>query len=238
MFSEINGLKIFYERHLGADAVVVMHGWGGSHKTTKCIYELLGKWNYDVINIDFPGFGDSDEPKDFGIYDYAQVVQDLAKKLKLNSVTLVGHSFGGRVALILANKPWVKRIVLIDSAGIKPRRTLTYRLNILKYKRAKRKNKDLSNFGSSDYRALNDNMKGIFVRVVNEHLDGYAKKINKPCCIFWGKNDYETPFYMAKKLNKYIKNSKLFLLDGGHYSYIDDFTDFAVKLTTVLKGEG
>ena len=72
MFAQINGLKIFYERHLGAEAVVVLHGWGGSHKTTKCIYELLGKWNYDVINVDFPGFGNSDEPKNFGIYDYAQ----------------------------------------------------------------------------------------------------------------------------------------------------------------------
>jgi len=237
MFVQINGLKIFYERHLGKDAVIIMHGWGGSVETTKCIYELLSKWNFDVINVDFPGFGSSDAPDDYGIYDYACVIEELAKKLKLNSVTLIGHSFGGRVAMILANCQWVKKIVLIDSAGIKPKRGIKYKLKILAYKKAKKQGKDISKYGSSDYRALNDKMKKVFVNVVNEHLDNVAKKVKKPCAIFWGKNDVETPPYMAKKINKFIKNSTLYWLEGGHYSYIDSYNDFSVLLALWLKGE-
>ncbi len=237
MYTEINGLKIFYERHLGKDAAILMHGWGGSHETMKCIYDLLRKWNYDVINVDFPGFGNSDEPKGFGVYDYAYVIDELTKRLNLRSVTLIGHSFGGRIAIILANRPWVKRIVLIDSAGLKPRRGIKYRLRVMAYKRAKRRSKDLSAYGSSDYKALSDNMKGVFVRVVNEDLGGLAEKIDRPCAIFWGNKDKETPLYMAKKLNKLIKGSTLYLLNGGHYAYVEDFSDFALGLTAVMKGE-
>lgn len=235
MFSDNAG--IFYERHIGREKIILMHGWGASGAAMKQIFDFLSRWNYDVINVDLPGFGRSEKRAGFDVYDYAETVNKLVEELGLKEVTLIGHSFGGRLAMILAGREWVKRIVLIDAAGLRPKRSLRYRLAVARYKRAKRRGKELSSYGSADYRALDDDMKKVFVKVVNEHLDNVAAKIDKPCAIFWGENDKETPLYMAKRLRKLIAGSKLYFLKGGHFAYAEDFAEFSTLLLSELKGE-
>ena len=62
-----------------------------------------------------------------------------------------------------------------------------------------------------------------FVNVVNQDLTEYFKKISCDTFIFWGDKDASTPLYMAKKLNKIINNSELYIVrNGGHFSYLDD----------------
>lgn len=219
--------KIYYKR-VKADAkqVVLLHGFGASSKTMQCLFSFLQKNGYDVTSVDFAGFGESEEPKQsWSIYDYADSIKELIKLENLTNPIILGHSFGGRVGIILASMKVPRGLVLIDSAGIKPRRKLKYYLSIYKYKTRKKLGLSVEKYGSADYKSLSEQMRETFVKVVNEHLDNLLCTINCPTLILWGKEDKETPIYMAKKLNKGIKNSACIVLDGGHFSFLDSFSE-------------
>ncbi len=228
MFIIVNGTKLFYKRHIGSPAVILLHGWGGTHALMDSLFDSLAKAGADVISIDLPGFGQSPvPPAHFGIDDYAHTIRLFIKELGLNNVTIVGHSFGGRIAILLGADSEIKSLVLVSSAGIKPRFSLKKKIAVLKYKRAKKKGKDLSAFGSKDYQALSGEMRAIFVRVINRHLNKDVKKIKVPTLLIWGKNDTETPLYMAKKIKKRIKDCGLVLLSGGHFAYLENANQFS-----------
>ncbi len=236
MFFNYNNTQIFYKReNRGGKTVLLMHGFGVDSKAVDCLFYFLKNRGYDVISIDFPGFGRSSEP--FGvwsIYDYAECVEAFIHSLSLDNIIAIGHSFGGRVGLILASKNILNGLVLIDSAGLKPRRSLMYYIKIGTYKLKKFMKFDTSRSGSADYRSLSVNMRASFVKVVNGHLDNLLPKISVPTLILWGKNDKETPLYMAKKLNKNIKNSVLYLMEGAHFSYIDSYNEACMHLENFL----
>lgn len=239
MFFSYNGVSIFYKRHIGVGtSIILMHGWGGSNVSFSGAYEYLCSLNRDVIALDFPGFGSSDMPTvEWGIEDYALVVNELITALKLRKVVLVGHSFGGRVALCLSDKEFVERLVLVDSAGLKPIKSVRKSFNEWRYKRAKRLGRDVSEFGSVDYLALPQIMRHVFVRIVNTHLDDRLKNVTCPTLIVWGRRDKETPLYMAMRFKRKIKDSTLVLLDGGHFAYAEQSLKFNLILAEFTKGD-
>lgn len=217
--------------------IILMHGWGGSNVSFAGTYEYLCGLNRDVVSIDFPGFGSSDlPPSEWGLEDYAACVSELRDALKLRKAILVGHSFGGRVALFLGSEPWVESLVLVDAAGLKPRFSLKRAYRIRKYKRAKRLGKDLTSYGSIDYLKLPQSMQPVFVRVVNTHLNDKLGSITCPVLIIWGKRDSETPMYMAHTLKRRIADSTLVVLQGGHFAYIESNLKFNLILAEFTKG--
>lgn len=238
MFFSYNGVSVFYKRNMGLGTpIILMHGWGGSNVSFSGAYEYLCGLNRDVIAVDFPGFGASDMPgSEWGIDDYAACIEELISAIKLNKAVLVGHSFGGRVAICLSDKEWVESIVLVDSAGLKPHFSLKKTIKVRRYKRAKKAGKDLSGYGSADYLALPENMQSVFVRVVNTHLDDRLKNITCPVLIIWGKRDRETPPYMAWRLRRKIADSTLVFLDGGHFAYAESQVKFNLILAEFTKG--
>jgi len=236
LFFYYNNTQVFYKReNRGGKTVLLLHGFGASSKTVDCLFYFLKNRGYDVISIDFPGFGQSNEP--FGvwsIYDYADCVDAFIQYLSLKNVIVVGHSFGGRVGIILASNNKLDALILIDSAGVKPIRTLKYYLKVAIYKARKRLKLSTKRSGSEDYRSLSINMRATFVRVVNEHLDKLLSKITVPTLVLWGKQDKDTPVYMAKKINKCIKNSVLYIMNGGHYSYLDCYNETCMYMENFL----
>ena len=132
----------------------------------------------------------------------------------------------------------VKKLILTGSAGLKPKPSFLNYLKIKKYKWLKKKNKfeKLARYGSNDFKALDNLMRKSFVKIVNTHQDNFVKKIKVPTLIIYGKNDKETPVYMAKKFNKLIKNSKLCLLkDSGHFCFVqkpEAFYDLIIHFLT------
>ncbi len=95
--------------------------------------------------------------------------------------------------------------------------------------------RDLSKFGSDDYKAIPNEMKGVFNRIVNEDLTKYTKQIQNETLIIWGKKDDATPYYMAKKLNKNIKNSAIITFDdAGHFSYLKYHSQFLLIIKSFL----
>jgi len=228
-----------YRLHIGSGIpVVLLHGWGGSLKS----FEYCEKWFADrgrtVINIDLLGFGESEMPKStYTIFDYASDIGNLLDKLGYNVYYLIGHSFGGRIAIILGSSQKVKKMILVDSAGIKPRRGPRFYYKTLKYKVKKRLKLNTKNLGSSDYKALHPQMRSVFVSVVNTHLNKRVKAIKASTLIVWGSKDKDTPLYMAKYLNRHIKDSGLVIFDGAsHYSYLDRYGDFVLIADKFLYG--
>lgn len=198
--------------------------------------------------VDFPGFGESPEPnKDYYLSDYVQELKKLLDEFDIESLTLIGHSFGGRVAIkyafLFQNNYGQFKLCLVDSAGIKPKRSLAYYIKIFRFKRLKKKSEKnkkyllrLEKYGSSDYKKLSETMKKTFVHIVNEDLSLLATKITAKTMIIWGEKDKETKLYMANKLNRFIKSSTLHIFkNAGHFSFLDNRLDFVILLDTFTK---
>lgn len=219
------------------ETIVFLHGWGASVSAFLFVAKRLATIGYRCILVDFAGFGDSPEPEmPYTVKSYANDIRRLIFDLNIKNPILVGHSFGGRVAMELAssNQNSTKKLVLIDSAGCKPRRGLKYYFKVLTHKVLKKLGrKGLK--GSNDYRVLSPVMRETFKNVVNYFQENQFEYIKCPTAIFWGKSDKETPPYMAKRIARGIKGSQIFWLEGEHFAYMDDFFKFFSILTAFLK---
>lgn len=119
-----DGVKINYEVYGSNKAkknLVFIHGFGGCLKAFTPLILSLQKSNYQIINIDLRSHGQSERPKNSAQYKIDYFINDLVeilKKEKVEQATIIGHCFGGILALILgAHHPQlVKSIVLINSS--------------------------------------------------------------------------------------------------------------------------
>lgn len=221
----------FFTRGIG-DNVLFLHGWGGNKDSFCNITNILEK-THRITCIDFWGFGESENPPCSGwsVMDYALQLKKFVDSHHLTNFSVVAHSFGGRVAIVFAAlyPQMISKLMLVDSAGLR-RFSIkrTCKVAIFRFKRILAKlhiiNKDsLKKYGSSDYKLLDESMRNTFKLVIRQDLRQYAKKINCPTLIVWGKNDKDTPLWMAKKLKKLIRNSGLIILhNSGHFCYIDE----------------
>ena len=239
MIKEINGLNINYIIEGEGKPIIVLHGWGANINTVLSIVNAL-KDRYKVYAIDLPGFGKSQEPQEvIGSFEYAEIICKFMEKEKIEKASFIGHSFGGKLSIILGSKypELVNKIVLIDSAGLIPKRGPKYYIKVYSFKALRFIYKNLffwikdeekmekfyKRFGSDDYQDASGIMRKILVRVVNENLKPLLKDIKAPTLLIWGDEDDATPLYMGKIMEKEIPDSGLVVLEGtGHYSYLDD----------------
>ena len=227
--------------------IVFLHGWGADLNSFLWLKDLFCD-EYSLLFLDFCGFGKSPEPEmPFGVCDYVFKLKNLLNKFEIDELIFIAHSFGGRVAikfLFYYQFSYKKTsLCLVDSAGVLPRRGLRYKFRVLKFKRLKKKAENnprlkekIEKFGSEDYKILSPVMKKTFVKIVNEDLSKFAKFIKCKTLIVWGEKDFETKLYMARKLKRLIKNSKLIIIKGaGHFSFLEKKDEFAIILDTFLK---
>lgn len=250
MFTEINGLRVHYEVSGEGQPVLLLHGWGANLGTFQHVHKFLEK-DFMVYSIDFPGFGESEEPhQPWGIYDYADFTKLFINQFDVQNPILVGHSFGGRVSIIYAAKHPVNKVILVDSAGIKPKRKFNYYVKVYTFKTAKQLfklpilknysdqviNNMRSTFGSSDYKNVAGVMQQTMVKVVNEDLKYLLPDIKAPTLLIWGENDNATPVADAKIMEKIIPNAGLAVLkNASHYSFLDKPNDFLIIIDNFLE---
>jgi pimeloyl-ACP methyl ester carboxylesterase len=190
-----------------------------------------------VTLVDFYGFGKTPSPNyPLKLQDYVNSILDIIKFYKMHDIILIGHSFGGRVATVIASNYGylLEKLVLVDSAGLKPRRRMSYYFRLYRHKLLTKLNIKHTS-GSVDYRKLDDISKVTFKNIINEELTPLLKKITLPTLIFWGSKDKETPIYMARRLYKNILCSTLIVcVNAGHYSYIEKHNEFYMLLKCYL----
>lgn len=222
------------------ETVLFLHGWGADLNSFNFFSNQL-KTNYQTLQVDFCGFGKS-EKLDFvfTVFDYACEIYKLLKQLNINKVSIVAHSFGVRVAILLSTifNLKINKLVFIGGAGIKPRFNIIKTFKIYKYKMLKTLNKvkifhfNLNKFGSDDYKNLNETMKKTFVNVVNFDEKHFLKLLNANTLLIWGSADHETPLYMGKTMHKKIRKSKLVVVkNAGHFCFLThaNFVNFQIE---------
>lgn len=247
---KINGLKFHYTVQGSGSPIVLMHGWG-CNLTTLASIEKVAAENHTVYNVDFPGFGESEEPSEvWGVEKYTQLIEAFIKLENIENPILLGHSFGGRVGILYSSRNKVKKLILVDAAGVKPRRSLKYYFKVYTYKigkclipliygkkGAQKRIEDMrAKRGSSDYNNASPMMRAILSKVVNEDLKYCMPKITAPTLLIWGENDTATPLRDAQIMEKLIPDAGLVSFPGcGHYSFLDNPFQFAAVLRSFIK---
>lgn len=248
---DIDGLRVAYSETGPEDApkVLLMHGWGCDHTTLASIQrQLEGKLH--VYSIDFPGFGESQEPPGvWGVEEYTRLTEKFISRMGGDICILLGHSFGGRVGILLSSRNAISKLVLVDAAGVKPRRSLAYYYKVYGYKLAKRVyrlvlgtaraearlDRIRARRGSSDYANATPRMRAILSRCVNEDLKGVMPRIQASTLLIWGAGDTATPLSDAKVMERLIPDAGLVSFDGcGHYSFLDNPLGFRAVLAEFL----
>lgn len=243
-----DGVKINYTDEGSGKCVVFLHGWGADLHSFDFAMPSLS--DFRVIRIDLPGHGESFEPcRVYGVDDFSDCVKALLENVGVSKPTLVGHSNGGRVIIkLLADGFAAEKAVLIDSAGIIPKRSFSYKFKVWKYKAAKKliklfygkkADKKLEalkkKHGSADYKNASGVMRDTMVRLVNTDLQPLLEKINVPTLLIWGTEDTATPLSDAKLMEKLIKDSGLVELSGGsHWAFVEQPGKFISVLLSFL----
>lgn len=239
MKDTVKGLEINYADRGEGELVLILHGWGSNITLHENMITLLSQ-KYRVVAPDMPGFGESEEPKEpWCVDDYVDFIIEFLKKFEFKKLVLLGHSFGGRVIIKLCSRtlPFeIEKVILVDSAGVMPEKTVSQKLKQKSYKMTKKilqsgavsklfpdalENLRRKN-GSADYNAASPIMRQTLVKVVNEDLCDLMPNVKCPALLIWGKNDDATPLSDGQKMEQLMPEAALVAFDNaGHYSFLE-----------------
>lgn len=227
--SQINDINVHYTSY-GDDkkgTIVLLHGWGQNIEMMKPVGDAFQS-EYKIIILDLPGFGESDEPKNvWTVYDYVEFLREFLIDLKVEKPILVGHSFGGKIALLYSSIYKVEKLIVFGSPFKKSSKKDSFKTKILKMAKKIPGTKHLSEIakkyiGSTDYKNSSPMMRDILVSTVNLDISDEVPKINIPVVIIWGEFDEAVPLEDAKELEKLIPNAGLIIYEGcSHYAYLE-----------------
>ena len=247
----IEDTAVHYRMTGAGRPVVLLHGWGGSIASFAPVHKHL-ETRFSVCSIDLPGFGLSDPPRTaWSTLDYADCLVRFFLKAGIENPIILGHSFGGRIGIRLAASIPVRKLVLIDSAGIRPHRTWRYYVKVYTFKTGSRILRlpiirlftaDLleqmrRRVGSQDYQNASPRMREILVKTVNEDLRDALPRIKCPTLLVWGEQDAATPVADAVLMNQLIPDSGLVRFQAGHFSYLERLNEFLIVIDNFLKNE-
>jgi pimeloyl-ACP methyl ester carboxylesterase len=241
-FVSLDGVQLAYVVFGSGVPVIALHGWGASIDLIAPLAQPLAKLGYSVHVLDLPGFGESPAPKTaWGVSDYTNLVMGYLAHQQIERAHFFGHSFGGRVSIMLAaqHPQRVDKLVLADSAGVLPRRSATMQLRLQTYKIIRDGLYSIGmntladrlrtwyneRYGSTDLKQSGV-LRDTFLKVVNEDLLPYAARIQASTLLVWGSTDEDTPLWQGKLLESTIPDAGMVLYEGaGHYSYLERLDD-------------
>ncbi len=262
MTQDVSGVKAHWESMGGAgEPVLLLHGWGPASVSLRTHLSPLAyslHHRFQLYALDFPGHGESGMPgADWGVPEYAEWTLKVMDALALARVSVIAHSFGGRVALWLAaNHPErVNRLVLTGCAGMRPRRTLSSRARTLLFKIGRGglgaaslvprlrpwSQEQLASlrteFSSADYLATPEALRASFSKIVRQDLSPILPQIRQPVLLVWGEKDTATPLWMGRQMNENHADSRLLVYAADdHFAYLNQLARFATAAEVFLSG--
>ncbi|MCS7071190.1 MAG: alpha/beta hydrolase [Anaerolinea sp.] len=232
--------------------MALLHGWGVDGRLMLSTAQGLNRAGFEVLVVDLPGFGSSAPPPEvWCVHDYAKTFINLLDHLQIEQTTVIGHSFGGRIGLVLGSEypERINRLVLTSAAGVPPRRKLipTLRLRIFKMTRAvlnhfggRSVTERMSawynqRYGSPDFKQTSGIMRETFKRIIDADLRPFAAQVKVPTLLVWGDRDDDTPLWMGKTLERLIPDAGMVIFSGtGHYAYLERNVEFVRIVTHFL----
>lgn len=224
--------------------IFILHGWGSSSERWAGVIELLSHAGYDVLAPDLPGFGQSvPPPVPWNVEEYAAWASAFLDSLNVRPLLIVGHSFGGRVAIrLLQQHPDLAQgLVLCASSGLKHPKTLKQRIANFAAQAGKRlfsfsplaplqtlaRRALYRSIGEYDYYRTSGIMRETFQRVNEHDIAPGLETFAHPTLLIWGDQDQATPLADAHRFHELITNSRLEILPGaGHRVYHEQMEAF------------
>ena len=204
------GAQLFGESYgSGTPGVLALHGWRRDHQDFAAT--LTRPDPLDAIAIDLPGFGGTPLPEQvWGSPRYAEALVPLLEEMQ-SRVVVVGHSFGGRVAVHLAALApervaglVLTGVPLYRASDAPSRSPLRFRVlkTLAKAGRLsdERLEQNRQRYGSADYRAASGVLRDIFVTLVAEDYRAAVAQVRCPVELVWGEDDREVPLVVASKI--------------------------------------
>lgn len=223
--------------------VLALHGWGGAIHSFWPVAEQLAPRGYQVHVIDLPGFGASElPPRPWGVTEYSRFVLCYLDAAGLERADLLGHSFGGRISLVLAaeHPERVRKLVLASSAGIPSAPSLRQRARSLGARAVRNALDQLGmeslrtglqhryneRYASDDYLSAGP-LRETFLQVIDQDLTPYAQRVQAPTILIWGDQDPDTPLWQGRRLEELIPDAGLIVFQGaGHFAYLERLPDY------------
>ena len=224
---KIKGLDVNYEQYGEGKDILLLHGWGQNIAMMKPLGDNFCN-RFRITILDFPGFGESEEPKEkWNIEMYSNMLEDFVKEVGIKKPIVMGHSFGGRVAIRFSSRNAIEKLILCGSPCMRIQEKLPLSVKVLKKLKTLPGLNSLGEYmkkyiGSRDYKAASPIMRQTLVEVVNEDLSKFAREIEEPTLLIWGEYDTEAPVAEAKELEKIMVDAALILLPGTHYAYLEN----------------
>ena len=247
--------NINYEVYGEGYPVVICHGWLASIESMTPIINTL-KNGFKVYVMDVIGMGKSELPDEpLNTDQFGDFLYEFIKAMKIKEKPiLIGHSNGGRMIINAIGRELIeaKKIILIDSAGLKTKHGLKYHYKVATYKMGKfilnilPQTKDIKELkedlfnkrASADYKNSPEVMRITMKTILAENQEKYLHNIKVPTLLIWGEKDTATPMYMAKKMDELIPDSGLVSYpNAGHFSYIDCMQNCNAVINEFLKEE-
>ena len=230
------------------ETVVMLHGWASNCELFRNSAVPVSA-KYRVLAPDLPGNGETPEPPtDWHVDDYVDFTIRFISHFGCKKVILLGHSFGGRVIIKMANRvdlPFeITKIILVDSAGIRPEKSAEQKMKEGAVRFGKKLisknpallNKMQSKMGSADYKAASPLMRKVLVNTVNEDLTDLLPGIRQDTLLIWGTLDTATPITDAEKMERLIPEAGLARIEGaGHFSFLENPPLYNAILASYLK---
>jgi pimeloyl-ACP methyl ester carboxylesterase len=236
-------LRVHHSRPSSASSaapVVILHGWGASLDAIASVTSGLAS-SLEVVAVDLPGFGSSAPPPEaWSVGRYASLVVALCDSLGFSRFSLLGHSFGARIAIVVASSEpsRVARVLLTGAAGLKPRRKPSYyaKVSVAKVGRVvgavggsagrDLQQKMRGRVASQDWLDASETMRGTFRLVIAEDLSPRLPAVRAPTLLVWGEADEDTPLWMGERMAELLPDGALVKLPGGHYVYAERSAEF------------
>ncbi len=236
---KVKNVDVNYIQYGEGKDILLLHGWGQNIEMMKPLGDNFCD-RFRITILDFPGFGNSNEPDyDWSISDYSLMLEEFIKRLDIKKPIIMGHSFGGRVAIrYSANHP-IEKLILFGSPCIRIQEKLPLYVVILKKLKQLPGLNNLGEYmkkyiGSRDYKAASPTMRKVLVNTVNEDLSSYARNIEEPTLLIWGDHDTEAPLNDARQLEKIMIDAALIILPGTHYAYLENLARVVTILNNFL----
>lgn len=221
------GGRLFGVRHgRGRPWVLALHGWQRSQRDFSAVLEGM-----DAIALDLPGFGSAPPPPEgWSTAGYAEWIAPVLGEMAERPV-LLGHSFGGRVAVHLAaSRPSavaaqvLTGVPLTRPPGSRPPRPprafrLARRLHRARLLGDSRMEAMRERYGSDDYRAATGVMRQVLVKAVNEDYRDALAAFPGPIEMVWGEEDTVAPLAAARAALASCRDGRLVPVAG-----VDHFT--------------
>ena len=251
---KIKDYNINYEIIGEGKPIIMLHGWLTDLESMRPLAANLSK-KFKIYLVDVIGFGKSDLPENpLTSNDFGNFLKEFVEKLNIENPILIGHSNGGRIIINAVGRNLVKpkKIVLIDSAGLKPKRSIEYHIKVAIYKIGKLilnllpntntikkfKEKLRNNVGSSDYKASPVVLKDTMKIILNEDQRPLLKNINVPTLLIWGSLDTATPISDAREIERILPDCGLVEYPyGTHFSYLENIENCKLVLDEFFKND-